>query len=237
MKKTVTFLAIALLLGFASCNNTQPGDNKDKIWLHRANTIEKARQFQHDYAGLEIDVHYVDSLKTFLIKHDAEDTCFLRLDDWCRAIENISRLGIWFDFKNLNAGNRDAALQNLISIRKKYHLDGKLYVESHAFKELAPFRSAGFLTSYYIPYFNPYTDDSASCYQHLPQIQDAINSGVDAISGYEFQYKFLKKEFPQQHKLIWTVSEKLDYQTQLINNIGGDSLVDVLLLPAKTIRP
>jgi len=231
MNSLIKPFAFLFLLSVMSCCKPQPTVEENKIWLHRANSIEKAQHFQYEYGGLEIDVHYIDSLDTFIIKHDPDEPSTLSVNEWCEALDNVSNIGIWFDFKNLNEYNREDALKCLKKIRKKYHLNGKLYVESHAYNELQAFRDEGFRTSFYIPEFNPYQDDSATCYKHIPEIQDAINSGVDAISGYEYQYKFMKKQFPNQTKLIWTVSEKPEYQSMVIKNIGSDSLVDVLLLP------
>lgn len=229
--RTILISLLCLLLFSTACSNKPEWSHDSKIWLHKANNIEKAQHFQYDYSGFEIDVHYIDSLDTFIIKHDADEPSSLTLDSWCEALKNVSNLGIWFDFKNLDEHNSHAALACLTKIRKRYHLQGKLYVESHAYNELKAFRDAGFRTSFYIPYFNPYKDDSVTCNKRLPEIQDAINSGVDAISGYEFQYKFMKKHFPSQTKLIWTVSVDSAYLKQIINNIGSDTLVDVLLLP------
>lgn len=230
MKHHLLILSSLLLVTLCCrCTNT-PDYVKDKIWLHRANSIEQAKQFQYDYAGLEIDVHYNDSLQTFLIKHDADDSVSLPINEWCRALEDPSQLGIWFDFKNLNAKNCEASLQCLKTLRETYHLNGKLYVESGAYRELPPFREAGFLTSFYIPYFQPDTDDSATYHKHRQRIQRAVNSGVNAISGFEGQYQFMKQEFPEQTKLIWCVNPDRRYLTKVINTIGSDSLVDVLLL-------
>lgn len=229
MKTIMKCLALALLM--AACAPSTPTPKNSKIWLHRTNTIEKAKHFQYEYAGFEIDVHFIDSLQTFVIEHNTEEASTLTVDQWCRAIKNISNMGIWFDFKNLDHHNRDAALECLTRIRERHQLNGRLYVESSSYEDLKVFREAGFRVSFYIPYFNPYKDDTATCNKHLAVIQKAIDSGVNTISGYEFQYKFIKKAFPNQPKLIWTVSQDSAYLDQVVNNIGSDTLVEVLLLP------
>lgn len=234
-----SLLPLTLLVLLSVMNGCQPKpvvvDNK--IWLHRANSIEEAQRYQYEYGGLEIDVYYVDSLETFLIKHDLDAVSNLTMDEWCDALDNVSRLGLWFDFKNLDERNGEAALQALISIRDKYHLNGKLYVESPQYQQLKAFRDAGFSTSFYIPYYYPALDDSVMYSQQLNKIQDAIDSGVDAISGNESQYEYLKTAFPTQTKLIWTINKDAEYQSDVIKNVGSDSLVDVLLLPvAQTNR-
>ena len=224
-----SFIILILLMLTSSCTTTSVLPKNEKIWLHRANRIEKAKLFQYTYPGLEIDIVFDDTTGTFLVKHEANEPSNTTLDQWCQAVDHCSELGIWFDFKNLNANNRDAALTCLQQLRQRHHLHGKLYVESPAYPHLELFQEAGFLVSYYIPDFNPCQDNGGL--QHLATIQDAIDHGVDAISGSELQYEFMKKHFPNQTLLIWTINTDLEYQRKLIDSIANDSLVEVLLLP------
>ena len=221
-----------LLITYACERKVDFHPENERIWLHRANTIQKAQRYQYQYGGLEIDVFFNDSLKTFVIKHNEDDIPELTLKKWCDSLDNISQIGVWFDFKNLNADNCDKALRNLKKIRRKYHMKGKLIVESSSHTELQKFKKAGFLVSFYIPCFNPWEGvDSVSYRCFKETIQDAIDDGVSAISGYDYQYHFMKKEFPGQTKLIWTESVDSSYQARVINTLTSDTLVDVILLP------
>lgn len=229
MKKTLLYITI--LLGAIACKPQTTTTDHLQVWLHRANSIEKAQFFQGQYRGLEIDVYYIDSLNMFLVKHNVDDTTTLTLDHWCGALDQISRLGIWFDFKNLSSLNCKSALRCLTDLRDKYELQGMLIVESTAYDALPSFRKAGFQDSYYIPPFDPETVDSIQYQQYVEKIQDAILSGVTHLSGYDYQYDFMKREFPEQRKLLWTLNRQAHYQDKLIEKIGGDTLVDVLLVP------
>lgn len=229
MKKTLTLFTFFLL--FASCSSSDKTIMEQQYWLHRANSIEKAQHFQYEYAGLEIDVRYNDSLNTFFIKHDDNESTALRLEEWCSSLENVSTLGIWFDFKNLDIYNGESAVHCLEAIRDEYHLRGSLIVEASAFNELRLFRQAGFLDSFYIPYFNPSTADSITYQKHVETIQSAINCGVTFISGYDFQYDFMEKEFPKQDKLLWTVNTDPKYHSQLKDKTRNDPTVKVILFP------
>lgn len=233
MKKALLF-PLLLLLALASCRPTPPLEDHGKVWLHRANSIEKAQQYQWQFPGVEIDVHFIDSLQEFIVKHDADEDSRLTLGQWLEALDNRSQLGIWFDFKNLTSLNRDEALQRLSTLRSQYRLDGKLIVESSDFQALEAFREAGFLVSYYIPYFDPETADSLTLARCRNKIQGAVEQGVDAISGYDFQYDFMKREFPDHRKLLWTVDTDLESQSEFIAMAGADSLVEVLLVPRNT---
>ena len=230
MRKFYIAVISLILLHLASaCNH--PKDSESRVWLHRANAIAKAQHFQYNYPGFEIDVHYNDSANAFLIKHDFDEYSTLTLDEWCAAVDNISNMGVWFDFKNLSAENRDAALNYLKDIRTKHHLQGKLYVESSMYSELPVFQEAGFKVSYYIPFFFPDEVDSAKYERFRNSIRNAIETGVNAISGYDFQYDFMKKEFPDHTKLIWTTSLDTVYHAQLVEKLNADRKVDVILIP------
>lgn len=229
--KKASVIGLMLLLAITACKRPELPPDASRVWLHRVNSIEKAQRFQYDYPGFELDVHYCDSLHTFLIKHDADETSTLTLDAWCAAIDNISALGLWFDFKNLDSNNREAALACLRQLRDDFHLEGKLYVESPRYHELQAFKEAGFRVSYYIPFFLPQETDSALCQQYRNEIQNAILTGVTAISGYDFQYDFMKTEFPAQTKLIWTIDPDTVAHAALLRKLEPDTTVDVILLP------
>lgn len=232
MKGSLMSIPILVLLWIStSCTHSPILPKSDKIWLHRANRIEKAQQFQYDYAGLEIDVFFDDSTGTFFVKHDATAPSDTPLEQWCQALDNRSNLGLWFDFKNLNERNCDAASSRLALLRERYQLNGTLYVESAAYHQLQAFRNAGFLTSFYLPEFDNQQEGSELCLHHVETIQDAIDSGVDALSGTELQYDFIKEHFPEQSLLIWTVRIEPEYQRKVFDHVGGDHLVKVLLLP------
>ena len=231
MKKLLAAFICLLLLVNVACQHHETSYVNTKVWLHRVNTIEKAQRYQYDYPGFELDVHFIDSLNTFIVKHDANEASTLTLDEWCSAIDNIANLGIWFDFKNLSTSNRESALARLQQICEQYHLTGKLYVESKQYRELYAFREAGFKVSYYIPYFVPEEIDSLKYQQYRNEIENAIHPGVTAISGYDFQYEFLAKEFPQQNKLIWTTSLEADIQSKLLKQLEPDASVEIILLP------
>lgn len=232
MKRSRITLLILLLLGLgATCSRAPIVPKNDKIWLHRANWIEKAQQFQYDYAGLEIDVVFDDTTGTFFVKHDTTDHSFLLLDDWCASLDNIGAIGVWFDVKNLNHHNSEEALRCLSALREKYQMQGKLVVESAAYNELKAFDTSGFVASFYIPYFNPDSVDSLQ-YKHITKtIRNAIDSGITHISGYDFQYEYLKREFPNQPKLLWTIYTDKDYQAKWIKRMSKDPTVEILLLP------
>lgn len=151
-KKHTIIIILCLTFGLLSCQ-----DKTSKIWLHCANEINKAKYFQDKYAGLEIDITYVDSLKTlFVHKCNNDKRTPITLEQWLDSVEMINDIGIWLDFKNLNRNNNTLILEELDRLCSKYKIKkDNLIVESSAPYYLPIFQDANYKTSFYIPKFKP----------------------------------------------------------------------------------
>ena len=218
-------IVIVLAMLAVSC------DSPSKVWLHRANDIAKARYYQDQYSGLEVDVHFADSLNTFIVKHGFSEVSDTRLDEWFASIEHRSKLGFWIDFKNLSEGNMEASAKELARIREAYRLNGMIIVESSNAKCLKAFDDLRFRTSYYIPFKVPEWLD----HEQLQQLTDSIDDNIKAydlktISGYWFQYQFMKDSFPEMRKLIWYELYDTAVRNQYINLAIEDENTDVILV-------
>lgn len=226
--KISKFFLLISLLSVISCGKHKMNP---KIWLHRSNNIAKAQYFEDKYAGLELDVHFVDSLNMFIIKHDMEESSTITLDNWFASLKNPSRLGVWLDFKNLNNDNKERAVNVLKMMRQKYNLRGKIYVESWNANSLDVFKKEGFKTSFYIPCDNPGKLDGEGLAKLENKIQKVIeNNDVDAISGYYFQYEFMRDKFPQRNKLIWYECDNQEIKDFYIDIANNDDNVEILLV-------
>lgn len=206
-------------------------ESPSKVWLHRANDIAKARYYQNQYSGLEVDVHFVDSLNTFIVKHGFSEVSDTRLEDWFASIEQRSRLGFWIDFKNLDEHNAEASAKELARIRDAYRLNGMIIVESSNARCLKAFDDLRFRTSYYIPFAIPYELNQ----EKLQKLTDSIGNnieryGLKTISGYWFQYQFMKDSFPEMRKLIWYELYDTAVRNQYINLANEDKNTDVILV-------
>lgn len=218
-------------LAVCALSSCEPSEKPSKEWLHRANNIAKAQYYQNKYPGLEVDVHFVDTLNTFVVQHDFGLHSKLLLEDWFAALERRSELGFWIDFKNLNKGNKVAAAQELARLRKKFNLKKMIIVESKYASYLKEFEKLNFRTSMYIPYFDPRYDNHEKLQLKADTIRDSIRiCGVKTISGYWSQYQFMKDSFPEVRKLIWYERQKdtatRNYYIRLANE---DELTDVIL--------
>ncbi len=224
-------MVVAVLLTVVALSCARPSEKPSKVWLHRANDIAKARYFQNDYAGLEVDVHFVDSLNTFIIKHDFDEVSDRRLEDWFASLENRSKLGFWIDFKNLNQNNMMASAKEMARLRKVFSLNGMIIVESSNARCLKAFEDMDFRTSYYIPFAYPDTDGHEKMQKVTDEIRDNIEKyELKTISGYFFQYKFMQDSFPEVRKLIWYHHYDTRVRDSFIRLVEADDLTDVILV-------
>ena len=212
-----------------TCSKT--AEKPSKVWLHRANDIAKARYFQDKYAGLEVDVHFVDSLNTFIVQHDFGANSKLHLEDWFASIDNRSNLGFWIDFKNLDYSNMKAAAKELARLRKTYKLKGIIIVESSNAGCLNAFDDLKFRTSYYIPFEYPDRIGEEKLQKLTDNIRDKIEKyDLTTISGYFFQYQFMKDSFPEMRKLIWYELYDPEVRSKYIREVNEDANTDVILV-------
>lgn len=209
----------------------QPQERPSKVWLHRANDIAKAQYFQDKYVGLEVDVHWVDTLNTFVVQHDFGVNSKLLLEDWLAAIDRRSELGFWIDFKNLDKDNMKASAKEMARLRKKYKLNNWIIVESSNAACLKAFKNKRFQTSYYIPYAYPEIDGHERMQKVTAEIRENIKKyKLKTISGYFFQYQFMKDSFPEMRKLIWYEHYDTAARNHYIRLANEDALTDVILV-------
>jgi hypothetical protein len=238
LQRLVTILAGAwLILHTVSCKKDStspvPGERTLQVWLHRVNNISKALHFQYNYTGFELDVHYDTTVKTFIVKHNPTDTSTLTLSAWLSAITDPGRLGYWLDFKNLDAENKDLALAELLRIRKNFALDKKIIVvESSNPVNLIKFDTLNFLTSFYIPTFDPSGIIQEEELSYRDFIDEYISqTGIGTISGYYMQHGFMQNWFPQMNKLLWYLdSTDPAIKDSIIGETRKDITVEVLLV-------
>lgn len=222
---SVIGVVFALAMLAVSC------ESPSKVWLHRANDIAKARYYQDQYSGLEVDVHFVDSLNTFIVKHGFSEVSDTRLEDWFASIERRRRLGFWIDFKNLDEHNAEPSAIELARLRRKFGLRKTIIVESAHPECLQAFKDRGFRISYYIPFEVPEWLN----HEQLQKLTDSIGDYVKmydlkTISGYWFQYQFMKDSFPEMRKLIWYELYDTAVRNHYINLAIEDDNTDVILV-------
>ena len=208
--------------------------NKNKIWKKGINTKERMNNLNPDDAGFECDVYFDTASKSFDVHHDADKNIGYSLADLLKLYQQKKlQASIWLDIKNMNDSNAASILHSLIELRKKYYLQNKILVESGRSDLLTGFSDSSFFTSYYIPFFNPYTVNAAEINFWADSITSVISkSRVNALSGYYFQSSFLSYYFSQYPVLTWVDNSSFSLINRLFRmKIEADKSVFIVLKP------
>ena len=208
--------------------------NKDKNWTKGVNTKERMNQLNPDNAGFECDVYFDTASKSFDVHHDPGKSTGYRLDDLLQLYQQKKMQGsMWLDIKNLDDSNAKPVLNSLIEICNKYKLQNKLLVESGRADLLTAFSDSGFFTSYYIPFFNPYTLSKTKVNLWADSVASVISkSKVNALSGYYFQCSFISHYFAQYPALTWIDNSSFSLVNYLFQRkLAADKSIFILLKP------
>jgi len=205
----------------------------EKIWLHRTNSIKRAKIMAEKYKGFEMDIIWEADSAYFYVAHDPDPEIYLPLSQMFDNIENIQERYFWLDFKNLDEENADVALEYLLKLTDKHNMNRKhVIVESMDSYSLSAFTSAGFTTSFYLPIwdFNPYVASDKEIIDYAKNIDARLReSNVNYISGDHLSYRFIKKYFPDSQMLLWYLKNNR-YTPYVRNKLTGDKQVKVILV-------
>jgi heptose-I-phosphate ethanolaminephosphotransferase len=181
----------------------------EKIWLHRVNSIQRAKIIEKKYKGIEVDIVYDSPKNCFDVRHSSVASANLCLEGLLKNIKDPSLHYYWLDFKNLDSSNQISALTNLLDLSEKFKIKQNIILESTCPQLLTAFTDSGFYTSYYLPFFNPFNEEDEISYSNLTSqiCENLKRSRVNAISGYYFQYPFVEKYFPNTDFLLWHIVE------------------------------
>ena len=217
---------------FPHCNNTLIQTSKN--WIKAIDNENAIKKLPVNTGGFEVDVYFDTTIHSFYVYHDSLGMSSLTIDHLLDIYKSRNLTSsVWFDFKNLNYYNHEKSLDAFIALRKKYGLENKIIIESSQINYLPPFCENGFFTSYYTPYFNPYElkkDD-------LKKIIDTISHNlklypVSALSGYYFQYHFLKKYYPDYPILTWAVKNNFSLVSVIFNGyLEKEKNLKIILYP------
>ncbi len=203
--------------GLAKCEH--PLQVNGKIWFKAVNNVDKARMIDSAANGFEMDVYFDTAKNSFFVYHDSSAMSSTNADEIFAVVaQRKLHTSIWLDFKNLAEKNKAAALRQLQDLQKKYQLAGRILVESSDPSSLQSFCDSGFFTSYYVPFFNPYTEDENAMVGRIDSIASMLKKyPTSALSGYYFQLPFLKKFFPVFPLLTWTDDSKISLVNRVFN--------------------
>jgi len=208
--------------------------NTNKEWKKAIDTKEQINTVDINASGIECDVYFDTTKKIFDVHHDPDKSIGLNFDTLLQLYTNRGlKASIWLDFKDLDEYNCKPAVTELVRLRDKYGLAGKILVESRRPELLAAFTDSGFFTSYYTPMFNPYRFNNDQVNYWVDSLTKAIqNSKVNAISGYYYQYDFLHHYFPNYPLITWADDDKWSFVNWLFKRKAARSKeVFIVLYP------
>jgi hypothetical protein len=201
----------------------------NKLWKHRVNTPEEAREALKEYNGIEIDVFFMDGSNEYQTGHDAASG--ISLESYFDSISACSDYYYWIDFKNLTSGNVAAAVVKMNQILNKYNLRKKIIVENDNPELLSHFKLSGIFTSYWIP------DVSANLVDYFAE-KDLIDKLEITLSKYQFNaisahynmISFMEKYLKKYNCHIWTNGLISESDKQKIINFSNKQNIKVILV-------
>lgn len=211
-------------------------ENTHKDWIKAVDALNVLEGLPVTVNGIEVDIYYAASINTFEVHHDPVPTTHLLLET---LLQDYQRLGlkatIWLDFKNLASSNSQSALLEITRLRKIFKLDNKIIIESPSADLLQVFSKANFFTSYYTPFFNPYLVKDDDLLHFADSMTVVLKQyPVNALSGYYYQYPFLKKYFPGFPILTWADNTSYSLVGYFFNRkLNNDSMLKIILRPLK----
>lgn len=206
-----------------------------KFWIHRCNSVEKAREMSKKFPGIEIDATFYKNEvvgKKFDISHNPAKTVEFPLENFMPIFAD-SDIKIWFDFKNLSEDNVDDSVNELINLAEKYNVaKNNFIIESHNLNALKIFHSFGFKTAYFVTVSDAIFYDKNYKNKFNDEINFVIKSGgIDALSFPIDYYEVVKNLETNLDYLTWDTFNRRWWNFYLnFDEVFKDSRVKIILV-------
>lgn len=210
----------------------QPLKIDQKKWIKAMNSVSAMQEIDVAAPGIEFDLYLDTNAHTFFVYHDSANISKERLEQLLAVYKQRNlQSSIWFDLKNINTQNCTKAITLIQELNDSFSIMGKTILETSDGNCLTPLYNAGFYTSYYVPFFNPYEMKENDFVHMVDSVADVLkNHPACALSGYYFQYPALKKFFPSYPFLTWSdVSYSSIVSYTFNRTLQNDSMVKVIL--------
>ena len=194
----------------------------DKLWAHRALTVNEANRLLKIFPGVELDIVFEDGV--YDVRHDTEDpTTGLSLDGYLNGIENVSDHYYWLDLKLLDEDNALACLERMEHVLEKYDLYDRAIVEAQNPDALDVFSRAGIFTSHWVSYID------AVDYER--QVQSGkLRYDFNALSGSFTMYDSWNKYFPKSNFHLWTNTLETEEDKEIIRELASHENIRIILV-------
>jgi hypothetical protein len=219
-----------------------PTEIHDKIWVHRVNSIGKAKQAEKIFTGLELDVTFQEESNTFDVNHPPAISQNLSLQQYLSSI-NAHSLSFWLDLKNFRGTYNEKALDRLITITDTLQIQrNRIIIESTYAHILEIYSDAGFKTSYYLPHrlLKSLTDPSRkplnrSEKKSLNRLNRRIKEGSFHFISFHSKYLNFALENLDTSKDILLWNQKLELcmpseKKEILSILERDNRIKVILV-------
>ncbi|WP_378180934.1 hypothetical protein [Aquimarina sp. SS2-1] len=203
----------------------------NKIWAHRANSIDKLHSALQFYDGVELDLIYNESEDFLDVNHSLSPSIGLKFENYMNTLENEQYPYLWLDIKNLNEKTAKAILNKLVGIfeKRNYPLE-KILIETRYPEVLPVFSDIGFKTSYYLP-GGLTKKETTELKRNIEIIEDVLNDQPEVgISTSYKDYHIVNEYFPDRKKYIWVLVPIINLDLLTTNQILKDDTVAVVLV-------
>jgi len=231
-------LITVIIIGWALYSWIQVGKFPDKLWVHRANSIEKWMEQSTLYPNAEIDLLFLEDDGKYHVAHDSVDVDKLILDNYFQHLR--CRDGkLWLDIKNLTNENYLTALNELNLLCQNYEIDkNRLIIESDNSEALSHFKcDGGYFTSYYLRAPRPTSLSSAEIEKTIKNLQSIVDSKtVSALSFPHYWYDEIRTHLNRNISLLtWDhhTSEFIFHFSFWKRQMLCDSQVKIILIKSK----
>ena len=205
MKRSILCILLcltAILCSWAIYAYIEIGEYQDKLWLHRANSLEKWREKADAYPNAEVDLIFWKG--KFHVAHDTADITVLTIDEYFKEMPNCKG-HLWLDIKNLSKNNAIVALHELDSLCSEYNVDkSRLILESDNESALSHFtHQGGYFTSYYVKAPRPSELSEEERKEVIYQLEQVVHHGnVSALSFPHHWYKDISSRLKSDIPLL-----------------------------------
>lgn len=203
-----------------------------KRWLHRANTVSKAREGVSRYPGVEVDVIYYQGADRFDVRHRwLAGSSGLTLDRLLASLDGQPR--VWVDFKNANWWNARPAAKRLVVLMQRHGITGRVIVEAKNPRALRRIAEEGLPVSWWLPAFDP-TAGNAQLGGHAREIRATLQeSGIGVVSAPHTYAAFLAEHLQDVPAHLWTNGLKLPRDEEEVAALEALPNVRVLLIDVR----
>ena len=201
-----------------------------KFWVHRANTVEKAKKALATYPGVELDVVFEDG--RFDVRHDIyREAAGLSLDAYFKALKTPSRGYYWIDIKNLRFWNEEKAARRMAEVVKRHGLKDRVIVESKSISGLTLMKRAGLATSYWFPHYKYDPKDLEDARDDARKLAGVLSRHqFNAISCHYRMVPFVRHFFPKLNVHIWTNGLNFKTKRAKIDAFAAHEQIRVVLI-------